>query len=382
MARGQTKGRSAAPRTLSDNWASGNGGAYCPSLARRSRPDIVLADFFAGCGGTARGFADVGIVPALAVEWDSDAAESYRRNFPATRVLERDIRGVSVEEVRSALSPIGGAIRLFAGCAPCQPFAGHRNGQTVKAPESNLLLEFLRFVDEFLPELVFVENVPGMQRSSDALAEFVKEMRPFGYDCSSSIICSADYGVPQTRKRFVLVASRLGKIELPPPTRGDGTPLGHLTVRDAIHDLPPVDAGCGHPEYPDHRSMGLSPRNFLRIRETPEGGDRRDWPERLWPDCHRGQGINHTDAYGRLSWDRPAPTLTTRCISYSNGRYGHPEQDRALTVREAARLQTFPDGFEFAGGLTSQAKQIGNAVPVELARNVGRSLVDHAMIHA
>ncbi|MXW57431.1 MAG: DNA cytosine methyltransferase [Acidimicrobiia bacterium] len=375
-------GRSAAPKLRSDSRASGDGITSYSVLSQQGNPDIVLADFFAGCGGTARGFADVGIVPALAVEWDPDAAESYRRNFPATSVLERDIRSVSVKEIRSALPPKGGTIRLFAGCAPCQPFAGHRNGQSVKAPESSLLFEFLRFVGEFLPELVFIENVPGMQRSSDVLAEFVKEIQPFGYDCSGSIICSADYGVPQARKRFVLVASRLGKIELPRPIRGDGAPLRHLTVRDAIHDLPPVEAGCEHPELPDHRTMRLSLRNLQRIRATPEGGDRRDWPERLWPDCHRGQGINHTDAYGRLSWDRPAPTLTTRCISYSNGRYGHPEQDRALTVREAARLQTFPDHFEFAGGLTSQAKQIGNAVPVELARNVGRSLVDHAMIHA
>ncbi|MDE0603519.1 MAG: DNA cytosine methyltransferase [bacterium] len=382
MARGQDMGRLAAPKSRSNSWAPGDGDTSWSALTQRGSPDIVLADFFAGCGGTARGFADAGIVPALAVEWDPDAAESYRNNFPATEVLERDIRHVTVEEVRSALVANDGAIRLFAGCAPCQPFAGHRNGQSVQAPESNLLLEFLRFVDEFLPELVFVENVPGMQRSSDALPEFVKKIQPFGYHCSSSIVCSADYGVPQTRKRFVLVASRLGKIELPSPTHGDGTPLQHLTVRDAIRDLPPVDAGCEHPELPDHRSMRLSPRNLLRIRETPEGGDRRDWPERLWPECHRGQGINHTDAYGRLNWDLPAPTLTTRCISYSNGRYGHPEQDRALTVREAARLQTFPDRFEFAGGLTSQAKQIGNAVPVELARNVGRSLVDHVMIHA
>ena len=381
MARGQKMGRSTTPKSQNGSCPSDDGATSCSVLAQRRSPNIVLADFFAGCGGASRGFADVGIVPALAVEWDSDAAESYRQNFPATRVLERDIRSITVEEVSSSLSLNDGAIRLFAGCAPCQPFAGHRNGQSVQAPESNLLLEFLRFVDEFMPELVFVENVPGMQRSSDALAEFVKKIQPFGYDCSSSIISSADYGVPQTRKRFVLIASRLGKIEPPPPTHGDGTSLPHLTVRDTIHDLPHVEAGSKHPEHPDHRTMRLSPLNLQRIRETPEGGDRRDWPVHLWPDCHRGHGISHTDAYGRLSWDRPAPTLTTHCISYSNGRYGHPEQDRALTVREAARLQTFPDRFGFAGGLTSQARQIGNAVPVALARNVGRTFVEHAMIH-
>ena len=123
--------------------------------------------------------------------------------------------------------------------------------------------------------------------------------------------------------------------------------------------------------------MRLSPLNLERIRATPEGGDRRDWPRRLWPDCHRDGFEGHTDVYGRLRWDSPAPTLTTKCISYSNGRFGHPSQDRALSAREAARLQTFPISFQFAGSLTSQAKQIGNAVPVVLARHFGRHLVHH-----
>ena len=128
--------------------------------------------------------------------------------------------------------------------------------------------------------------------------------------------------------------------------------------------------------------MQLSRLNLARIRATPEGGDRRNWPEDLWPDCHRGGFDGHTDVYGRLSWDKPAPTLTTKCISYSNGRFGHPEQDRALSAREAARLQTFPTGFQFFGSLASQAKQIGNAVPVVLARHFGHHLMQHAATYA
>ena len=344
--------------------------------------DLVLADFFAGCGGTSRGFADAGIVPRLAVEWDPDAAASYRRNFPDATVLERDICDISVDEVREAFSEAQGAVRLFAGCAPCQPFAGLKNGAPARGPDARLLSEFFRFVDELRPELVFVENVPGA-KGRKAFAEFEKNL-PQEYVSEQAIISSADYGVPQTRRRFVLIASRLGEIDLPSPTHGNGNPARHVTVRDAIHDLPEIQAGETHPEFPDHRAMRLSRLNLERIRNTPEGGDRRNWPKRLWVDCHKQEHVAHTDAYGRLNWDKPAPTLSTRCISYSNGRYGHPDsaQHRALTVREAARLQTFPDEFEFVGGLTTQAKQIGNAVPVVLAQTFGRALVEHAMLHA
>ena len=345
-------------------------------------PKVLLTDFFAGCGGTSRGFADAGITPRLAVEWDPDAAASYRLNFPDATVLERDIRDVSVDEVRKAFSEAQGAVRLFAGCAPCQPFAGLKNGAPARGPDAGLISEFFQFVDELRPELVFVENVPGA-KGRKAFAEF-EENLPQEYKPTQAIISSADYGVPQTRRRFVLIASRLGAIGLPPATHGDGTSERHVTVRDAIHDLPEVQTGHAHPEFPDHRAMNLSTLNLERIRNTPEGGDRRNWPKRLWVDCHKQKRVAHTDTYGRLSWDKPAPTLSTRCISYSNGRYGHPDstQDRALTVREAARLQTFPDEFQFFGGLTTQAKQIGNAVPVALARTIGQALMEHAMLHA
>ena len=340
---------------------------------------VDLADFFAGCGGTTRGFADVGIRPLLAVDWDEDAAATYRLNFPETKFITRDIRDVSADEVDEALSPRSESIRLFAGCAPCQPFSGHRHGPTASDSRSFLLLEFLRFVKALDPELIFVENVPGMQRLSTSqgpLAEFVAELSRT-HCVSVDTISSADYGVPQTRRRLVLLASRLGPIELPVPTHGPQGGSSHSTVRDWIGPLPPIMAGQEDPEFSNHRAMRLSALNLERIRATPEGGDRRDWPRRLWPYCHRGGFDGHTDVYGRLSWDSPAPTLTTKCLSYSNGRFGHPNQDRALSAREAARLQTFPDSFQFTGSLTSQGKQIGNAVPVVLARHFGRHILDH-----
>ena len=353
-----------------------------PAQASGPFPKVLLADFFAGCGGTSRGFADAGVVPRLAVEWDPDAAASYRLNFPDATVLGHDIRDIRVDEVREAFSEAQGAVRLFAGCAPCQPFAGHKNGAPARGPDAGLLLNFFEFVEALRPELVFVENVPGA-KGRKAFTEFKRKL-PREYKSTQGIIPCADYGVPQTRRRFVLIASRLGGIDLPAPTHGDGASERHVTVRDAIQDLPEVQAGHEHPAFPDHRSMRLSRLNLERIRNTPEGGDRRNWPKRLWVDCHKQERVAHTDTYGRLSWDKPAPTLSTRCISYSNGRYGHPDstQDRALTVREAARLQTFPDEFQFFGGLTTQAKQIGNAVPVALARTIGQALMEHVMLHA
>ena len=343
--------------------------------------EIVLADFFSGCGGTARGFADAGVRPVFATDWDEEAVQTLRLNFPAVEAVQRDIRELETDEVVSVMPPADEAIRLLAGCAPCQPFAGHRNAVTQKDERSDLVLELLRFVEALRPQLVFVENVPGMRRvskPSGALTEFVEELEKTHYVALDTISC-ADYGVPQTRSRLVLIASSfdLGEIELPRPTHGPTTDQPHKTVRDAIYSLPHDLQGPDAAKFSSHMSMRLSALNRKRIEATSEGGDRRDWPRHLWPSCHRGGFGGHTDVYGRLSWDKPAPTLTTKCISYSNGRFGHPSEHRALSAREAARLQTFPDSFEFAGGLTSQARQIGNAVPVLLARRFGEHFVKH-----
>lgn len=342
-------------------------------------PSVVLADFFSGCGGTSLGFARSGIEPVLAVDWDPDAIATYQLNFPGTETLERDIRTLPFSDVAAVLKPTGDAVRLFAGCAPCQPFAGHQKQATENDNRVFLLLEFLRFVKEFNPELVFVENVSGMHRVStpdSPFRRFVDELSQT-YTVQYNTILSADYGVPQMRRRLLLIASRLGAISLPPASHGNATGVPYTTVGKWIRGLPPIEAGETHPQISGHSAYRLSGLNLQRIRATPEGGDRRDWPKNLWPNCHVGDFSGHTDVYGRLSWDKPAPALTTRCISYSNGRFGHPDQDRALSAREAAQLQTFPSTFEFAGSLTSQARQIGNAVPVTLAEAFGRHMVDH-----
>lgn len=341
--------------------------------------EIVLADFFSGCGGTARGFTDAGVRPVFATDWDEEAVQTFKLNFPDVKAVQRDIRELATEEVVSVMPPADEAIRLLAGCAPCQPFAGHRNAATGEDERSDLVLELLRFVEALCPQLVFVENVPGMRRASRSdgpFMEFVEVLKKT-HDVAFDTISCADYGVPQTRRRLVLIASSLGEIDLPTPTHGPSTDQPHVTVRDVLHSLP---HNVDEPEaaaISSHRAMRLTRLNSERIKATPEGGDRRNWPKHLWPDCHSGGFGGHTDVYGRLSWDKPAPTLTTKCISYSNGRFGHPSEHRAITAREAARLQTFPDSFQFAGGLTLQARQIGNAVPVLLARRFGQHFVEH-----
>ena len=176
----------------------------------------------------------------------------------------------------------------------------------------------------------------------------------------------------------MLLASLLGRVETPARTHGPDTERpSYATVADWIRDLPEISAGESHPDVPNHRAARLSPLNLRRIRATPAGGGWRDLPPRLLPDSRKSEFAGFTDVYGRLRWDSPAPALTTRCISYSNGRFGHPEQDRAISVREAACLQTFPRDFVFTGNLNSQARQVGNAVPALLAQQIGEHIVSH-----
>lgn len=317
---------------------------------------------------------DAGVRLVGAVDIDPDAAETYRKNFPHVTFFEKDVADLSVEEVRQLL-PEKGPI-LFAGCAPCQPFSAQQRHSDASDPRRSLLLRFLQFVEALLPDFLLVENVPGLQTVPEGegpLPTFLESIEALGYQVSVDVLRAADFGVPQIRRRLIIIAARGVAVRLPDATHGIDL-LPYSTVRDWISDLPPITAGAQHPEDNDHVSAQLSALNLQRIKATPEGGDRRDWPEVLWANCHR-EYKGHSDAYGRLAWDRPASGLTTRCVSYSNGRFGHPTQDRAISIREAALLQTFPQGYEFSGSLTSKARQIGNAVPPLMARVLGEQII-------
>jgi DNA (cytosine-5)-methyltransferase 1 len=343
---------------------------------------IKVFDFFSGCGGTSCGFQQAGLDIVLGLDFDKDAAQTYRINFPNSAFIEEDIRALHVDTLEPWMLDRSSPV-LFCGCAPCQPFSKQNRQRSRIDPRKNLLSEFGRFVERWLPDYVFVENVPGMQRvkgDKGPLAKFKSQLKKLGYQFDVKVLPALWFGVPQTRERLVLLASRGAGIDLPSATHGPGK-MPYATVKDWIWGLRPISAGETDADDPSHRAALLSPLNLARIASTPEGGGREHWPNHLILDCHR-EHKGHTDVYGRLAWDRPAAGLTTRCISYSNGRFGHPEQDRAISVREAACLQTFPENFVFEGNLNSKARQIGNAVPPLMARSVGYAIVHHSILTA
>lgn len=337
---------------------------------------IQVVDFFSGCGGTSCGFQAAGLEILAGLDIDAEAAATFKVNFPSASFLEGDVRAMDASVLEQVIGARSHPL-LFAGCAPCQPFSRQNKTTSRADPRRTLLKEFGRFVEAWTPEYVFVENVPGMQRiqRSGPLYSFQRLLRKLGYHSECAVVPALWYGVPQTRERLVLVASRVSPVAIPNATHGPDMPEGsYTTVGDWIKNLPPISAGETHSSDPDHAAAMLTDINLRRIRATPEGGGRGDWPQSLWLECHKTYS-GHSDVYGRLSWKKQASGLTTRCISYSNGRFGHPTQDRAISVREAACLQTFPREYRFTGSLTSKARQIGNAVPPKMAEAFGRAFL-------
>lgn len=337
---------------------------------------MIAIDFFSGCGGTSLGLINSGINPVLGIDIDIDACTTYERNIPGSASMCADIRNLNPEDIAIYLDteePI-----LFCGCAPCQPFSRHNKQSAKDDPRASLLNEFSKFVEHWHPDYVLIENVPGMQKNSvngKVFKNFLKMLEKEKYHTTFDLIPAASFGVPQTRKRLVLVASKKPGYNFPEPTHGKGK-LKPSTVFDWIAGLPPLKAGEQDSIDPDHHAAKLSPLNLERIAHTPEGGGRESWPDSLQLECHKNYK-GHTDVYGRLSWNKPASGLTTRCISYSNGRFGHPAQNRGISLREAACLQTFPRDFRFVGNMASRARQIGNAVPPLMSAALGRSILLH-----
>tara|TARA_R110000796_G_C14532852_1_gene432072 strand:- start:102 stop:1130 length:1029 start_codon:yes stop_codon:yes gene_type:complete len=334
---------------------------------------IDVFDFFSGCGGTSCGFRDAGFNIKMGLDIDHDSAETFRLNFPTAKFIENDIRRIMPEDIADIVNrsnPI-----LFCGCAPCQPFSKQNRQQNKDDKRLDLLDEFGRFVKYWLPEFVFIENVPGMQHKaakSETFNRFTKMLSDLGYNYETKVVDAQWYGVPQKRSRLILSAALKQNIELPMPTHGKKL-KPFSTTREWISNLPAIEHGKVDAVDLDHFAMKLSDTNLSRIKATPEGGGREHWPDHLILPCHRGY-TGHVDVYGRMSWDKPAVGLTTKCTSYSNGRFGHPTQDRAISLREAACLQTFPRSFKFLGSRTSRARQVGNAVPPLMAKCVGHSI--------
>lgn len=341
--------------------------------------ELTAVDLFCGAGGLTRGLEMEGIDVRIGVDVDPACRYPYEANNWA-RFVESDISEFGAEALGEAWA--GADVRLLAGCAPCQPFSTYTQAN---APENDrdgrwqLLQVFGQIVRDARPELVTMENVPDL-RKHQVYRDFIEIMAGSGYEVSENIVECETYGIPQKRRRLVVLASRLGPIGLVSPGEFGARPR---TVRDTIAELPPIRHGERDTTDPLHRSSSLSTINLKRIRASLPGGSWQDWNDHLVAPCHvREKGKGYRSVYGRMEWDRPAPTITTQSFGFGSGRFGHPEQDRALSLREAALLQTFPRDYAFAPpntdiAMKTMGRLIGNAVPVRLGRVVGRSMLLH-----
>lgn len=356
-------------------------------------------DIFSGCGGVSCGLSLAGFKVKSAVEIEKHAVDTYLNYVPLNKVnvLNEDICNLSGKKILKAAKIKQDDIYLFAGCPPCQNFSRQNPLNKNKSEEERkkLLFQFLRVIEEIIPPFILMENVPGIKTdfNNAILSEFLGRLRKH-YFVKEDVLNAANYGVPQARKRFVLHAVRndineelktVGfSFDLPKATHNQKGTDGlkkWKTVREAIGDLPIIEAG---EEYADdgkihnHKCASLSDKNLKRIKAIRKnGGSRAGLPEELVLACHKKEDENgnifsgHGDVYGIMSPDKPAPTITGGCLCYSKGRFGHYSQNRAISIREAARLQTFPDDFIFGNSLTESALQIGNAVPVDLVKVSG-----------
>jgi len=321
------------------------------------------------------GLSAEGVRVVAGIDVDPACQYPYEANHADAQFLLRDITTITGQELNALWSP--GAVRLLAGCAPCQPFSSYANTATVDKSKWRLLREFARLVDECQPDLVTMENVPRLRQAAP-FKDFLRALRRGGYHVDYGVVNTADYGAPQQRKRLVLVASRFGPVSMPNPTHADSSRW--VTVRQAIGHLTKLRDGQACKQDPLHVASQLSELNRARIRVSKPGGTWRDWPSHLVAECHRRESGKHSaGVYGRMEWDKPAPTMTTLCNGYGNGRFGHPEQHRAITLREAAIFQSFPANYRFVpkGGqvvMRAIARLIGNAVPPKLGEAVARAL--------
>jgi DNA (cytosine-5)-methyltransferase 1 len=338
--------------------------------------DVACADLFCGAGGLTHGLISAGVPVIAGVDIDEACEHPYESNNPGASFHTRDVAKLEASEVESWFGTA--SIRVLAGCAPCQPFSTYTQRYETRGTQRwGLLNHFARLVKQLQPDIVTMENVPTVTKH-DIFDDFVAALRRRGYEVWYGVADSADYGLPQRRRRTVLLASLGGPIRLREPDSSSPK-----TVRDVLAELPAIGHGESHDEDPLHVSSRLSALNFERIKASRPGGSWRDWPKRLIAECHlRDTGRSYPGVYGRMAWDQPAPTLTTQFYGFGSGRFGHPDQDRALSLREGAILQGFPKTYSFVpDGERIQFKVlgrlIGNAVPVELGRAVGESILDH-----
>ncbi|MBQ6618569.1 MAG: DNA cytosine methyltransferase [Thermoguttaceae bacterium] len=332
-----------------------------------------IIDCFCGAGGLSLGFERAGFEVVYAFDIDEASVNTYNHNKKHHHgtAFVRDIYDVDRSRIEKDLGHEIGSIDVVIGGPPCQGFSIQRRGENTDI-RNNLVLEFARLIQDIRPRLFVMENVGGLLsvRGKPFLEQVFKELGDVGYLIQKRLLLATDYGVPQSRKRVFVVgelsSDSLHHFSFPAPT---GQAL--KTVRMTIENLMDKDE-----EYlPNHKADRLSDTNLKRIRSIKEGEGQDSLPSELQLCCHsKNKNHRHLDTYGRMAWDRPSPTITARFDSFSRGRFGHPELDRTITLREGARLQTFPDDFEFIGTKVEIASQIGNAVPPSLAEYIAKSV--------
>ena len=327
----------------------------------QKKPSII--DCFCGAGGMSLGFHQAGFETAFSFDSDPVAIETYKANLQKNAFVE-DIQRLSKKTIFRRIGSVSPDVII--GGPPCQGFSVQRRGFD-KDERNNLVLEFLRLVKEFEPKFFVMENVGGLlaPRGKKVMEQFKKSCEGL-YFLHLQKLCALDFGVAQDRRRVFIIGELLNgksapRFSFPPKVQLSN----QMTVRMAIQDLMLKT----EKDIPNHRADKLSPLNLKRITSLSEGQGRDSLPKELQLKCHSlNKNHRHLDVYGRMWWDRPAPTITARFDSFSRGRFGHPVLNRTITLREGARLQTFPDNFVFCGSKVQVARQIGNAVPPKMAR--------------
>ena len=344
----------------------------------QKRPLLVAVDLFSGGGGLTLGLKQAGFLVSAAVEYDKHASATYVANHPETILYSKDIREVEGDELM-ATSPTS-RIDLIAACPPCQSFSSLTSKYKKKDERDELINEFARLVREVRPRTLMMENVPGLVRKGAHLFNpVIAEFESMGYHISFKVVDVADYGIPQRRRRLVVLGSLSSEIEVPPPTHcehpTEGLP-GWVTVRDVIAKHPKPLTLADTRAVGGPRKLGwnvvrnLAPQNVARLRATTAGASRAELPKALRPACHQTD-VGFSNVYGRMSWDKPAPTITGGCTTLSKGRFGHPSALRTISVREAAILQTFPNDYVFDTDFIDRACIIiGNALPPTFAKTM------------
>ncbi len=355
------------------------------SKAKIPHSPFKAVDFFCGAGGMTYGLSQAGINVLAGIDNAESCAQTYEKNNPSAIFLKYDISELQGETLAELIKIQPNDPNLiFVGCSPCQYWSRICTSKSKSIQTAFLLKEFQRFVEHFLPGFIILENVQGILTNKESyLPKFLNALKQSGYVFTYGILDASKYGVPQHRRRFVLIASRvLKQVSLPLPINKV------VHVSDVIGEkngFPSVQAGNRDDTSFQHIVAGLREINILRLKKTPKnGGTRHHWKddEALQINAYKGKDDFFNDVYGRMKWDSPAPTMTTKFYSLSNGRFGHPEDNRAISIREGAALQTFPKDYYFWGSsIASLARQIGNAVPPLLSQKIGEHIIKMVQEH-